>query len=117
MARKKKDNEKKREVSGEVTGKGGEGLSAIVRISEEVNVEQDHDANIKSIAFTGTLGVENPSTVDRLWDINVTFADVEGISLDSNEIKIQELGITEEDNVDSRAVSYTHLTLPTILLV
>jgi len=107
LARKKKEYEEKRETTGEVSGGSREGLSAIVRITEEVNVEQDHDANIKTIAFTGTLGVENPSTVDRLWDINVTFADVEGISLDSNEIKIQELGVTDEDNVDSREFEIT----------
>ena len=112
MARKKKKHEEKqksREITGEVVVKDREieGLSAIVRIAEEVIVEQDHDSNIKSIGFNGKLSVENPSTVDRLWDINITFKDIEGISLESNEIKIQELGITEDDNIDSREFQIT----------
>ena len=102
MARKKKEEYEEGEPVGEVTGGRGEGLSAIVRIAEEVNVEQDHYAEIKSINFSGSLNVENPSTVDRLWDIKITFEDVEGTNLDSNEIVIQELGVTEDDNTESR---------------
>ena len=49
MARKKKEEYEEGEPVGEVTGGRGEGLSAIVRIAEEVNVEQDHYAEIKSI--------------------------------------------------------------------
>lgn len=113
MARKKKKSEddderitykEPGEVAGEVVLKGGnqEGLSAIVRITEEVKVEQDHDANITSIGFNGSLSVENPSTVDRLWDIGVTFKDVDAINLESNEILIKELGVTEDDNVEAQ---------------
>ena len=101
MARKKKEYEEG-EPTGEVTGGRGEGLSAIVRIAEEVNVEQDHYATIKSINFNGSLNVENPSTADRIWDIKIAFEDVEGTSLDSNEILVKELGVTEDDNTDSR---------------
>jgi len=116
MARKK---EKKKEVEkGKPTieieaydeEKGGvilkddnkEGLIALVKLVEEVQVEQDHDANVKAIGFNGKLNVENPSSVDRLWDIDITLSNIEGTDLESEEIKIKELGITDQDNVDSR---------------
>ncbi|MFX1258426.1 MAG: hypothetical protein ACFFAN_11240 [Promethearchaeota archaeon] len=91
-------------------GKGGvilkdgntEGLLALVKVSEAVNVKQDHDANINFIGFNGKLKVENPSTVDRLWDIDVSLKNIEGTDLEEEKIRIQELGITEEDNVESR---------------
>jgi len=78
------------------------GLLALVKIIEEVKAEQDHYANLESIAFKGNLNVENPSTQDRLWDIDITLKGIEGTNLKSSAIKIQELGITEDDNVDSR---------------
>ena len=110
MARKdKKYEEEVDDITGEIVLKDGytEGLSALLRIDEAVNVEQDHDANIKAIGFNGKLNIENPSSVDRLWDINLILTDIEGINLESNEIKIQELGITDEDNVDSRDFQIT----------
>lgn len=113
MPRKNKKEEEEEEEIGEIPGeivlKDGntEGLSALLKIDEAVNVEQDHDANIKAIGFNGKLNVENPSSVDRLWDINLVLTDIEGVNLDSNEIKIQELGITDEDNVDSRDFQIT----------
>ena len=106
MARKEKKYEEPERTREAKRGRV-EGLSAIVRITEEVNVEQDHYANIKSINFNGALNVENPSTVDRLWDIKIAFADAEGISLDSNEIVIQELGVKEDDNTDTREFEIT----------
>ena len=78
------------------------GLLALVKIIEEVDVEQDHDANLGSIGFSGKLNVENPSKTDRLWDIDISLKNIESTNLKSSEIKIQELGITEGDNVDSR---------------
>ena len=84
-----------------------EGLSAIVKFSEEVKVKQNHDANLESIAFKGTLDIENPSTVDRLWDINILLGNVEKVDLESSEIKIQELGVTDVDNIDSREFQIT----------
>ncbi len=91
-------------AEGEVVLKDGneEGLLAFVKIIEEVNVKQDHEAVVESITFSGRLDIENPSTVDRLWDIDITLANIESTSLDSSEIHIQELGVTEDDNVDSR---------------
>ncbi len=84
-----------------------EGLSAVVKFSEEVKVKQDHDANLESIGFKGTLNIENPSTVDRLWDINILLGNIEKVDLESSEIKIQELGITDVDNTDSREFQIT----------
>ena len=100
----KKDEEEIGEITGEIVLKDGytEGLSALLKIDEAVNVEQDHDANIKAIGFNGKLNVENPSSVDRLWDIDITLSNIEGTDLESGEIKIKELGITDQDNVDSR---------------
>jgi len=100
----KRKTEEKRDIKGELVLKDGnkEGKLAVVKLAEEVNVEQDHEANINAINFSGKLEVVNPSTIDRLWDINLTLKNVEGINLKSNEIKIKELGITNEDNVESK---------------
>ena len=100
----KRKVEEKRAITGELVLKDGnrEGKLAIVKLAEEVNIEQDHEANINAINFNGKLEVANPSTVDRLWDINLTLKNVEGINLESNEIKIKELGITDKDNVESK---------------
>jgi len=78
------------------------GLTAQVKIIEDVKVEQDHDAATQSMEFSGKLDVVNPSTVDRLWDIDITLKNTSGTNLQSDAIKIQELGITEKDNTDSR---------------
>jgi len=92
------------ELEGLILLKDGnrEGLLAVVRIAEEVNVEQDHEANIGSLGFSGKLNVENPSKKDRLWDIDITLKNIQSTNLKSAEISIQELGITDNDNIDSR---------------
>ncbi len=92
------------ELEGAIALKDGnrEGLLAIVKIMEEVNVEQDHEAKIKSIDFKGKLNVENPSKKDRLWDIDLSLKNIEGTNLKSEEIKIIELGTDKDNNVDSR---------------
>ncbi|MHA1805516.1 MAG: hypothetical protein ACTSU4_13445 [Promethearchaeota archaeon] len=92
------------ELEGSILLKDGnrEGLLALVKIIEQVKVEQDHGADMKSIGFKGQLNVENPSKVDRLWDIDLSLKNIEQTTLKSDQIKIQELGVTEEDNVDSQ---------------
>ncbi len=74
-----------------------DGLLVLVKITEEVKIEQDHDANVKLINFEGALNVENPSNVDRIWDIELNFKDIENTDMESSEINIRELG-TDEDN-------------------
>lgn len=82
------------------------GELAIVRIVEQVSVEQDHYGDMTAaIGFNGKLEVENPSTVDRLWDIDITLTNIESTNLKSDQIKIQELGIDESNNIDSREFS------------
>ncbi|MBD3255827.1 MAG: hypothetical protein GF383_12090, partial [Candidatus Lokiarchaeota archaeon] len=105
----KKEVVSEEEIGPEVVLKDGnrEGLLALVNLSEEVNVEQDHDSNIESIGFKGTLNVENPSTQDRLWDIDILLSNIEKTNLESAEIQIRELGITEEDKIDSREFQLT----------
>lgn len=92
------------ELEGAIYLKDGSrsGKAALVKIIEEVKVEQDHEANPESIAFNGKLDVINPSTVDRLWDIDIVLKNIKATNLKSGSIKIQELGITEDDNTDSR---------------
>ncbi len=92
------------QLEGSILLKDGnrEGLLALVKIIEEVKVEQDHDADMKSIGFKGKLNVENPSKVDRLWDIDLTLKNIEKTNLKSEQISIQELGVSEDENVDSR---------------
>ena len=84
-----------------------EGLLALVKIIEEVEVKQDHDANIKSFSHSGKFNIENPSTVDRLWDIDVSLENIGSTNLKSKDISIQELGTEAPDNVNSRAFKIT----------
>jgi len=92
------------ELEGTILLKDGNraGLLAVVRIVEKVDVEQDHDANIESLGFSGKLNVENPSDKDRLWDIDITLKNIESTSLKSDKIEIKELGISDDDNVESQ---------------
>jgi len=92
------------ELEGSILLKDGnrQGLLAVVRIVEKVDVEQDHDANIESLGFSGKLNVENPSDKDRLWDIDITLKNIESTSLKSDKIEIKELGVTDDDNVESQ---------------
>ena len=79
-----------------------EGLLALVKIIEDVEVKQDHGANIESFNFSGKLNIENPSTVDRLWDIDISLENIGSTNLKSKDIAIRELGTTSPDNIDSR---------------
>jgi hypothetical protein len=93
------------ELEGAILLKNGnrEGLLALVKIVEEVKVAQDHDGVVTGdLEFSGKLDVENPSTVDRLWDIDISLSNIGSTNLSSPDIKIKELGITEADKVDSR---------------
>ena len=91
-------------LEGSILLKGGnrEGLLALVKIIEEVDVKQDHYANIDSFTHSGKLNIENPSTVDRIWDIDVSLANIGSTDLKSKDISIRELGTEAPDNVDSR---------------
>jgi len=90
----KKDTEKQGIILDERTT---EGLSVLVELIEEVEVQQDHEANINQIGFNGKLLIENPSSIDRVWDIDISLTNTENTNLESNEIKIKELGISEEE--------------------
>ncbi|MHA1148070.1 MAG: hypothetical protein ACTSR8_07465 [Promethearchaeota archaeon] len=92
---------------GEVILKDGseEGLKAQINVIENVNIEQNHEMEISDFEFTGTLQVKNPSSVDRIWDINIAFESTEGTNLESSEIYIRELGTDEETGVDARDFS------------
>jgi hypothetical protein len=79
-----------------------EGLLTLVKIIEEVEAKQDHNANIESFKFSGKLNIENPSTVDRLWDIDIALENIGSTNLKSKEIAIRELGTSSPENVDSR---------------
>ncbi len=79
-----------------------EGLLALVKIVENVEVEQDHDVNVESFNFGGKISIENPSTEDRLWDIDVALTNIGSTDLKSSEISIRELGTSAPDNVESR---------------
>ncbi|TFG24571.1 MAG: hypothetical protein EU532_12465 [Promethearchaeota archaeon] len=92
------------ELEGSILLKNGnrEGMLAIVRIVEKVDVKQDHEANLESLGFSGKLNVENPSAKDRLWDIDITLKNIESTNLKSADISIQELGTSDDTNIDSR---------------
>jgi len=88
------------ELEGSILLKDGnrEGVTGLVRIIENVDVELDHDSNIESINFKGKLSVENQSKKDRLWDIDLSLKNIESTSLKSKDIKIRELGTDKDTN-------------------
>ncbi len=92
------------ELEGSIVLKDGnrEGLLALVKIIEEVDVKQDHDANVESFTHSGKFNIENPSKVDRLWDIDVSLENIGSTDLKSKDISIRELGTEDPENVDSR---------------
>ncbi len=92
------------QLEGSIMLKDGnrEGLLALVKIIEDVEVKQDHDANIESFDFSGKFNIENPSSVDRLWDIDITLDKIGSTDLKSKDISIRELGTESPDNIDSR---------------
>ncbi|MFX0039394.1 MAG: hypothetical protein ACFFCY_09030 [Promethearchaeota archaeon] len=96
-------------LEGSIVLKDGnrEGLLALVKIIETVEVEQDHDANIKSFAHSGKFNIENPSSADRLWDIDVSLQGIGSTDLKSKDISIRELGTESPDNIDSRNFKIT----------
>ncbi len=88
------------ELEGSILLKDGirEGMTGLVKIIENIDVELDHDANIESMNFQGKLSVENQSKKDRLWDIDLTLKNIDSTTLKSNEIKIRELGTDKGTN-------------------
>ncbi|MHA1914617.1 MAG: hypothetical protein ACW986_11060 [Promethearchaeota archaeon] len=78
-----------------------EGLLALVKIIEDVEVKQDHDANVGSFSFGGKISIENPSNTDRLWDIDVALSSIGSTDLKSSDVAIRELGTESPDNVES----------------
>ncbi|MFX1532423.1 MAG: hypothetical protein ACFFBC_15000, partial [Promethearchaeota archaeon] len=79
-----------------------EGLLALVKIIEDVEVKQDHDANVDSFSFGGKISIENPSKTDRLWDIDVSLNNIASTNLKSKAISIRELGTEYPDNVETK---------------
>ena len=92
------------ELEGSILLKDGnrEGLLALVKIIEDVEVKQDYGGKIESFNFEGKLNIENPSAVDRLWDIDITLKNIGNTNLKSENISIRELPCTKPDNIDSR---------------
>ena len=88
------------ELEGSILLKDGnrEGVTGLVKIIENVDVELDHDSNIESINFKGNLSVENQSKKDRLWDIDLSLKNIESTNLKSKDIKIRELGTDNDTN-------------------
>jgi len=88
------------ELEGSILLKDGnrDGLTGLVKIVENVNVELDHDSNINSINFKGELLVENQSKKDRLWDLDLSLKNIDTTNLKSKDIKIRELGTDKNTN-------------------
>jgi hypothetical protein len=84
-----------------------EGLLALVKIIENVEVKQDHDANVESFSFGGNISVENPSKSDRLWDIDVSLDNIKSTNLKSSEISVRELGTEYPESVESKQYQLT----------
>ena len=97
------------ELEGAIYLKDGNrsGLLALVKIVEEVKATQNHDAELESLGFKGKLNIENPSKKDRLWDIDISLENIKGTNLKSKDIKIQELGTSDDDNIESKDFKIT----------
>jgi len=91
-------------LEGSILLKNGnrEGLLTLVKIIEDVEVKQDHDANVESYSFGGKISIENPSKTDRLWDIDISLDNIGSTNLKSKDISIRELGTEYPDNVETR---------------
>ena len=92
------------ELEGSILLKDGnrEGLLALVKVIEDVEVTQDHDANVGSFSFGGKISIENPSKTDRLWDIDVSLDNIGSTNLKSKDISIRELGTEYPDNINTQ---------------
>lgn len=104
--KKKKEKEERKEyprdTSGEIIYSDQEkGLAAIISLLETVNVKQDHFGAVESINFEGKLEVKNPSTENRIWDIDIEFGNVDATDLESTELEIKELGTSDDNNAYS----------------
>jgi hypothetical protein len=97
------------ELEGAIYLKDGNrsGLLALVKIIEEVKATQNHEAELESLGFKGKLNIENPSKKDRLWDIDISLENIKGTNLKSKDIKIQELGTSDDDNIESKDFKIT----------
>jgi len=91
------------QLEGSILLKDGnrEGLLALVKIVEGVEVKQDHDGNVESFSFAGKINIENPSKIDRIWDIDVSLSNIGSTTLKSSDISIRELGTESPNNVES----------------
>lgn len=87
------------ELEGKIILKDGErgGERIFVKFIEDVSVNQDHNLDDVSITFDGTFKVENPSEIDRIWDVDIELINTEKTDLGEEKIHITEIG-TEEDN-------------------
>ncbi|GAG74682.1 unnamed protein product, partial [marine sediment metagenome] len=57
---------------------------------------------VESYSFSGKISIENPSKTDRLWDIDISLANIGSTNLKSKDISIRELGTEYPDNVETR---------------
>ncbi|MHA1669908.1 MAG: hypothetical protein ACTSV5_04940 [Promethearchaeota archaeon] len=93
-----------------------EGLLGLVKIVENVNVDLDHESNIESMNFQGNLNIENPSKIDRIWDIDISLKNIDKTDLASEDIKIRELGTDDNTNVETHQFKIKD-EVPNLLLV
>ncbi|MBY8986389.1 MAG: hypothetical protein KGD65_15050 [Candidatus Lokiarchaeota archaeon] len=92
------------ELEGSILLKNGnrEGLLALVKIIEDVEVKQDHNAKVESFSFGGKISIENPSKADRIWDIDISLDNIGSTNLKSKDISIRELGTEYPENVETK---------------
>ncbi|MGV9199301.1 MAG: hypothetical protein ACOC4M_10820, partial [Promethearchaeia archaeon] len=88
------------EIEGQIVLKDGEkgGERIFVKFIEDVNVKQDHNLGDVSVSFDGEFRVENPSTVDRIWDVDIMLENTDKTDIGEEEIDIKEIGTADDDN-------------------
>ena len=75
------------------------------------------DGNIIKQNVKGTLTVNNPSVDDRIYDIDVLLDNIDATDIGGEHVSVDELEPSKNHTMSYKAVSYTHLTLPTICSV
>ncbi|GAB4320459.1 MAG: hypothetical protein Kow0069_24410 [Promethearchaeota archaeon] len=72
---------------------GDTGKLVPLRLHETISTHQTHEGEEipEDVSLSGTFQIENVSETDRLWDIDVTLADIEKTGLESTAISLQEL--------------------------
>ena len=93
------------EAEGKVILSGGneDGKLVPIVINESVKLYLEHDGTTSEenkVETTGFLSIENVSTKDRLWDIDLQLGDVKNTDIEEEVVSIRELASGDKEEVE-----------------